>query len=151
MAYGEFSGKFGDFTLKGFGEVAMNFGADDDYSQGAEYGKAPIEPENYSPESNDLAWMLGLEAKFKQFKAKYTYARIEGDSVPWFVSDSDFGSGALRASRSVNVKGHTIGLTYDVSKNFSIGGSLMLTDLIKPKDGSDDDGRLYQLDMSYKF
>ncbi len=151
MAYGELSGKIGDVTLKGFGELAMNFGADDDFSQGAAYGRAPVDLEDYSPEGNDLAWMLGLEAKFNRFKAKYAYARIEGDSVPWFVSDSDFGSGALCASRSVNVKGHIFGLTCDITKNFSIGGSLMLTDLIKPRDGGGSDGRLYQIDMNYKF
>ncbi|NMA43342.1 MAG: hypothetical protein GX946_08155 [Oligosphaeraceae bacterium] len=151
MAYGELSGKVGDIGLKGFAELAMNFGADDDYSQGAEYGRAPVDPADYSPESNDMAWMLGLEAKFDRFKAKYAYARIEGDSVPWFVSDSDFGSATLRSSRSVNVKGHIFGLTYSVSKNFSIGGSLMLTDLIKAEDGGNASGRLYQLDMSYKF
>ncbi len=150
MAYGELSGKFGDVTLKGFGELAMNFGADDDHSQvtPAKYGV----PDNYSAESNDLAWMLGLEAKFDRFKAKYAYARIEGDSVPWFVSDSDFGSAALpNAKGSNNTKGHIFGLTYDVSKNFSIGGSLMLTDLIKSGNDRNADGRLYQLDMSYKF
>ena len=150
MAYGELSGKFGDVTLKGFGEVAMNFGADDDHSQvtPAKYGV----PDNYSAESNDLAWMLGVEAKFDRFKAKYSYVRIEGDSVPWFVSDSDFGSAALpNAKGSNNVKGHVIGLTCDISKNFSIGGSLMLTDLIKSGDDSNADGRLYQIDMSYKF
>ncbi len=151
MAYGELGGKIGDVSLKGFAEVAMNFGADDDFSQGATYGRAPTDPADYSPESNDLAWMLGLEAKFNRFKAKYAYAHIEGDSVPWFVSDSDFGSGSLRASRSVNVKGHILGLTCDISKNFSIGGSLMLTDLIKPRDGGKADGMLYQLDLVYKF
>jgi hypothetical protein len=95
--------------------------------------------------------MLGVEAKLNRFKAKYAYAHIEGDSVPWFVSDSDFGSGALRSSRSVNVQGHTFGLTCDISKNFSIGGTVMLTDLIEAKDDGDADGMLYQLDMSYKF
>ena len=151
MAYGELGGKIGDVAVKGFAEVAMNFGADDDFSQGAAYGRAPTDLADYSPESNDLAWMLGVEAKFNRFKAKYAYAHIEGDSVPWFVSDSDFGSGALRSSRSVNVQGHTFGLTCDISKNFSIGGTVMLTDLIEAKDDGDADGMLYQLDMSYKF
>ncbi|MDD3954527.1 MAG: putative porin [Lentisphaeria bacterium] len=151
MAYGELGGKIGDVAVKGFAEVAMNFGADDDFSQGAAYGRAPTDPADYSPESNDLAWMLGVEAKLNRFKAKYAYAHIEGDSVPWFVSDSDFGSGALRSSRSVNVQGHTFGLTCDISKNFSIGGTVMLTDLIEAKDDGDADGMLYQLDMSYKF
>ncbi len=95
--------------------------------------------------------MIGLEAKLNNVKAKYAYARIEGDSVPWFTSDSDFGSAALRASRSTNVCGHSLGLEYSFSKNFTLGGSITLTELIEAESGRDQEGTLYQLDMVYKF
>ncbi|NLF59716.1 MAG: hypothetical protein GX574_01080 [Lentisphaerae bacterium] len=146
--YGELGGDVGEVQLKGLAEVAFNFGADNDFSQGFAYGRAP---DNYRPESNDLAWLLGFEAKFSKFKAKYTYAHIEGDSVPWFTSDSDFGSAALRASRSTNVRGHSIGLEYSFSKYFSIGATAMFTELIKAASDGERDGSLYQIDLVYKF
>ncbi|MFA6930958.1 MAG: hypothetical protein WCT05_11575, partial [Lentisphaeria bacterium] len=118
------------------------------FSQGIAYGKAPLD---YKAENNDLAWLLGLEAKLDKFSFKYAYAHIEGDSVPWFVSDSDFGSGALRASRSTNVQGHSIGLGYSISKNFSISTTMMFTDLIDADSDQDDQGTLQQFDISYKF
>lgn len=150
-AYGEVGGKFGDVSVKALGEFAMNFGADNDYSQGNDFGKAPAALADYKPEDNDMAWMLGLQAKIDRFSAKYAYAHIEGDAIPWFVSDSDFGVGALRSSRSINVKGHSLGLGYAVTKNFSVGASAMFTKLIEPASGSDDKGTLYQFDAVYKF
>jgi len=147
--YGELGGKVGEVQLKGLAEVAMNFGADNDFSQGVAYGRAP--EDDYRPESNDLAWLLGLEAKYDKVKAKYTYAHIEGDSVPWFTSDSDFGSAALRASRSTNVRGHSLGLEYSFSKYFSMGATVMFTELIEADSDNDRDGTLYQIDLVYKF
>ena len=148
--YGEIGGKLGEVSLKAYGEFAMNFGADKDFSQGAFKGRASADPDEYNAEDNDMAWLLGFQAKYGKFTAKYSYAYIEGDSVPWFMSDSDFGSG-VKTGGSVNVKGHVIGLSYNITKNLSLGGTVMLTELIEPADGNDDDGTLYQIDLSYKF
>lgn len=148
--YGELGGKVGEVSLKALGEFAMNFGADKDFSQGGARGRASADPDEYNAEDNDMAWLLGFEAKYGKFTAKYNYAYIEGDSVPWFMSDSDFGS-ALIPKGSVNVQGHVIGLSYNLTKNLSLGGTVMLTELIEPADGNDDDGTLYQIDLSYKF
>lgn len=148
--YAELGGKVGAVKVTGFAEAAMNFGADNDVSQAGNAQVASAAPENYQPENNDLGWTLGLEAKYEKFKAKYAYAYIEGESVPWFMSDSDFGS-ALQKKGSVNVQGHIFGLSYDLSKNCTIGGTMMLTDLIEAPADRDDSGLLYQLDISYKF
>ncbi|MDX9981503.1 MAG: putative porin, partial [Lentisphaeria bacterium] len=150
-AYAEIGGKVGGVGLKAVGEFAMNFGADNDYSQGNDFGKAPASLADYEPEDNDMAWTLGLQAKFDKFSASYAYAHIEGDSIPWFVSDSDFGVGALGSGRSINVQGHVLGLGYAVTKNFSLGATAMFTSLIEPAAGSDDDGTLFQFDAVYKF
>jgi hypothetical protein len=150
-AYAEVGGKVGGVGLKGIAEFAMNLGADNDYSQGNDYGKAPAALADYEPEDNDMAWTVGLQAKVDKFSFKYAYAYIEGDSIPWFVSDSDFGVGALRSSRSINVQGHTLGVGYAVSKNFSLGATAMFTSLIEPASGSDDEGTLFQFDAVYKF
>ena len=151
VLYGEVGTKIGAVGIKGIGEVAMNFGADSAYSQGAAYGRASDDPDAYDPDDNNLAWLLGAQAKYGKFAANYAYAYIEGDAIPWFVSDSDFGSGALRASRSVNVQGHVFGLGYNVTKNFSLGATVMLTECIEPSDDGRDKGQLYQLDASYTF
>jgi len=150
-AYAEIGGKVGEVGLKAVGEFAMNFGADNDVSQAATRGNAPTLLAGYKAESNNMAWTLGLQAKVDKFSANYAYAHIEGDSIPWFVSDSDFGSGALRTSRSINVQGHSLGLGYAVTKNFSLGASAMFTKLIEPAAGKDDKGTLYQFDASYRF
>ncbi|MDD4538678.1 MAG: putative porin [Lentisphaeria bacterium] len=148
--YGEIGGKAGDVVLKALGEFAMNFGADNDFSQGVTKGRASADPAKYKAEDNDMAWLLGFQAKYGKVAAKYSYVYIEGDSVPWFMTDADLGAG-VKTGGSVNVQGHVIGLSYDLSKNLSLGGTMMLTELIEPADGNDDDGMLYQLDISYKF
>ena len=148
--YGEIGGKAGAVDLKAVGEFAMNFGADNDFSQGAARGRASADPARYDAEDNDMAWLLGFQAKYGKVVAKYSYAYIEGDSVPWFMTDADLGAG-VKTGGSVNVQGHVLGLSYDLSKNLSLGATMMLTELIEPADGNDDDGTLYQLDISYKF
>lgn len=151
-AYAEVGGKVGEVGLKAIGEFAMNLGADNDFSQATlARAKAPTLLAGYEAENNDMAWSLGLQAKFDKFSANYAYAHIEGDSIPWFVSDSDFGSATLGGSRSINVKGHVLGLGYAVTKNFSVGASAMFTTLIEPATGFDDEGTLFQFDAVYKF
>jgi hypothetical protein len=150
-AYGEVGGKVGPVDLKGFGEVAMNFGADDDFNA---YSTGPYSdhtPSDYSPEDNDLAWVLGLEAKFDKFKASYAYAHIEGDSMPWFVTDSDFGAAVPGKDSSLNVEGHKLGLSYAVTKHCSVAATAFFTKPIEAMDGYDDSGTLYQFDVKYKF
>lgn len=146
--YGEIGGKAGAVDLKAFGEFAMNFGADNEVNQGVAHGDAPA---GYEPEDNDMAWLLGIEAKFDKFKASYAYAYIEGDSIPWFVSDSDFGAAVPGDDTSVNVQGHKIGLSYAVTKNCSLAATAFFTDLIEAPTSGDDKGTLYQFDLSYKF
>ena len=121
--------------------------------QGAGKGGAPASLADYSPEDNNMAWTLGVEAKFDKFKASYAYAYIEGDAIPYFVSDSDFGAAVVPTSdTSVNVQGHKLGLAYAVSKNCSVSATAFFTELIEPSSSYDGDkGTLYQFDLSYKF
>jgi len=151
--YGEVGTKAGSVDLKAIGEFAMNFGADDAVNQGAGKGGAPASLADYSPEDNNMAWTLGVEAKFDKFKASYAYAYIEGDAIPYFVSDSDFGAAVVPTSdTSVNVHGHKLGLAYAVSKNCSVSATAFFTELIEPSSSYDGDkGTLYQFDLSYKF
>jgi hypothetical protein len=147
-AYAEIGGKAGLVGLKGFAEFAMNFDADNQVNQGAAFGDAPGD---YEPEDNDMAWALGVEAKFDKFKASYAYACIEGDSMPWFVTDSDFGAAIPGGGTSLNVQGHKLSLSYSVSKHCSVGTTAFFTELIDAADGGDDGGALYQFNVKYKF
>jgi hypothetical protein len=150
-AYAEIGGKAGPVGLKAFAEFAMNFGADDAFNS---YSYGPYSdhtPADYTPEDNDMAWVVGLEAKYEKFKASYAYAHIEGDSMPWFVTDSDFGAAVPGKDSSLNVEGHKLGLSYSVTKNCSVGATAFFTSLIEAADGYDDEGSLYQFDVKYKF
>jgi len=149
-AYAEMGSKIGAVDVKGFAELAVNFAADNDFSQATYSAVSKNPPVDYDAEDNDLGWTLGLEAKYGKFKAKYAYAYIGGESVPYFMSDSDFGS-ALQSKGSTNVQGHVLGLSYALSKNCSLGGTVMLTDYIEAPEDHDDNGLLYQIDLSYKF
>ena len=79
----------------------------------------------------------------KNFKFKYNYAYIESDSIFGGLKDSDF----VTSNFSTNVKGHKIGLDYQVSKNITLGSTLYLVDEIN---GSESLQQL-ELDVIYKF
>lgn len=141
--YGELGGKVGEVGVKGFAQVSKNFGADDQFSQAST--NLPV---GYSSGGEDMAWIAGLGLSYQGFKASYAYAHVEGDSLPFFIKDADFGSGVS----STNIKGHILKASYNISKNFSLGGTALLYDLIKSDAaGGDRKGNLYQLDLSYKF
>ncbi len=147
--YGEVSTKVGEVKVKAYGQVAKNFGAEDTAaSQGVTFGKAGA---GYKAEDEDTAWILGLQAKRGPWAANYAYASIGGDSVPYFLSDSDFGAAIPGSDNSVNVKGHKLGLSYSLTKHCSIGATAIFTDYVEPAAGDDDSGELYQFDLGYKF
>ncbi len=145
--YGELAGKAGPVALKLYGETAMNFGADKDARQ----GRGGSVPADYESDDNNLAWILGVEAKYDRFRASYAYAHIQGDAIPWFVSDSDFGAAIPGSDTSVNVQGHQLGISYALTKNCSIGATAVFTELIESSASANGDGQLYQFDLSYKF
>jgi hypothetical protein len=157
--YGHVTTKVGDVGLKLYGQYAVNLGVESDGGtvgqaitlnpDGKPYGKAPSA--SYDAEDEDQAWVVGIEAKYQKMKLSYAYAHIEGDAIPLFVSDSDFGAAIPGGDNSINVEGHKFGLSYSVTKNFSVGGTVFLTELIDEKSSSDLSGQLCQLDLKYKF
>lgn len=149
--YGEVGTKAGAFDIKGIAEFALNFGTDRAYSQGVAYGQASDDTDGYDPDDNNLAWLLGVQGTYGKFSTRYAYVYIEGDAIPWFVSDSTFGAGALLSSRSINVQGHILGLSYNVTQHFWLSGTLMFPKLIEPSDSGKDSGRIYLLDANYRF
>ena len=139
----------GQVDAKLFGEYLANLGVDDSFTQlsyapGASFGQA------YDAGANDAAWCLGTEFGWHRFKASYAYARIEGDSVPKFFADSDFGAGL--PDGALNSQGHVISLAYALTKNCELRGTLFLVNPLEEDEGNDAMGvSQTQLDVVYKF
>ncbi len=130
---------------KVYGEFLTNLGVDSDFSQLSYQPGA-----NYRSSANDSAWSLGVEFGWQKFKASYAYAHIEGDSVPWFFADSDFGAGL--PDGALNAEGHVLSLGYALTKNCELRGTLFLVDPLDTDRGNDGLGVTQtQLDVIYKF
>lgn len=150
--YGSIGTKVGDVGLTAYAQFAKNFGADNgDLGDTKQPGSGSPAYPAYDAESNDQAWVLGLEAKYDRLKLSYSYAHIEGDAVPWFMTDSDFGAAIPGSDISLNVEGHKIGVEYKLTKNCAVAATAMLTELIEENGSSDKEGELYQFDLKYKF
>lgn len=149
--YGEISTNWQGVTWKGYGHVAMNFGADGTVSQ-------QLIASDEMPEDNNLAWLLGGEAKYQRLTFGYGYAHIEADSVFGPLKDSDFGETAGLVD--TDVQGHKLYATYNVTKNFTIGATAYLLERIeggsdefegKSKNDEADSTTCFQIDAVYKF
>jgi hypothetical protein len=153
--YGEVSTDIGEVGVKAFGQYVVNFGTDSGSDPFAPITQLSYVPgsffgDSYDPEDNDTAWVLGVGLSFRKFKAGYSFAHIEGDSIPWMFADSDFADGL--PDGALNSEGHKISLGYKISKNCEIGATAFFTEPIEDDDETDDLGvSLYQVDLKYKF
>ncbi len=128
-----------DVTLSAYGEVWKNLGADGNAGDGQLGGAI-------DPDGNELGWVLGVGAKMGRFSTEYAYGRVESDSFPGVLTDADFG--ATAGVNNTNVKGHRIKLGYQITENMSINGTMFhLTEI----EGDTQEGKLYQVDLNYKF
>ena len=144
--YGEYKTTVNGIELKPYGHVAYNLGAGGSKSQqSANYGT------NSEKGTSQLGWMLGVDAKKGKWSAGYAYAYIGADCVFGPLRDSDFGE--TGGMQDTNLQGHIIKVGYDVTKNFNVGGSLMLMSAIDNKANNSKAGNatLIQLDAVYKF
>ena len=147
--YAEAGTTMGEVKGKLFGEYLTNAGVDDDFSQ-LSYRPRGGPGDSYDSDGNDTAWCLGTEFGWRKFKASYAYAHIEGDSVPRFFSDSDFGAGL--PDGALNTQGHVFSLSYAFTKNFEVQATMFLVKPLETDEGNDDmDVVQYQLDAKYKF
>lgn len=140
--YTTLDGKVGDAKVGLFGHVWKNFGADG----AANSGQLQFAGNTETPEDNDMGWVVGVKGAMGAVSVNYLYGRIEPDSIYTEIKDADFGgSGGMS---NTDVKGHKLGASYAVSKNFSLGGSALF---MEQTSGPDREGTLYQLDAVYKF
>ena len=152
--YGEFGTKVGPVKLTAYGEYIVNFGAD---SQGGSQFLPGQSPSTYlayyDPEDNDTAWVAGIKAKYKRLSLNYSYAHIEGDSVPAFQTDGTFGNGLA----NTNVAGHVLKLKYSVTEDFYVGANVFMTKWIHDLGDDDeikanyDDSNIFHVDLGYRF
>jgi hypothetical protein len=124
------SGKAGDVALKLYGEAIMNLGAEESVMDDDE---------------KDMAWVLGIEAKFAGLKLGYAYGLREYQSVPMALVDQDF----AMAGDTTNVEGHRICAGYDISKNCALGMQVFMTEC--EESDYDDEWQTWQFDLKYKF
>ena len=139
---GDINATFGDVDAGLYGQVWKNFGAEGNPGQSQAGGLV-------DPEDNDLGWMLGAKAGIGPFGLSYDYVRFEADSAPSLFKDGDFGAGCYGFFQDVDVKGHRIMATYNLTKNCWLGGSVLLYETIEA--ANDCEGEIYQLDLNYRF
>jgi len=123
--------------LSPYGQIWTNLGADGTLSQAGG---------NLKPDSEDLGWILGLDAKIKLVTLGYAYAVVGADSVYDGMKDADFGAGL---GVTTDVKGHRASAFVDLTKNVSTGITAFLFEADE-RTGKQDVG-IYQFDVNYKF
>jgi hypothetical protein len=134
--YAQLETKAGPVGLKLYTQVAKNLGANGGKSQ---------QGGSIDPKANDLAWLLGFDARYERFKLRYYYTRIEADSVFGPLKFDTFGAGA--GLTDTDIAGHYIGLFYYLTSHLSLGVKAMLLGQIE----GDRDAQLYQFDAKYVF
>ncbi len=65
---------------------------------------------------------VGKNKKKGDLSGAYKYAHIEADAVPSGLNDSDFGT--------TNVRGHEVGVKYNVTNFMTVGAKLFYTQTI---------------------
>ncbi len=134
--YAQLLTRVGPVDLKFYTQITKNVGAAGANSQ---------QGGGIDPGENDLAWLLGLDAKYRKFKFRCYHTRIEADSVFGPFKFDTFGAGA--GLTDTNIEGEYLGLYYALTPHLSLAAKAMLLDQI----AGDRDAQLYQLDAVYKF
>jgi len=128
-------------------EVAGRVDIDTDLLPVFVYGQYAV---NASADSGeDTAWLGGFGGKYGPFKMTYNYRDTQRYAVANTFNDADFAAGNLAA------RGHTVKLSYKISKNFATGIAYMAArEYGLGPNGDDDNGRntdTFQWDLKAKF
>lgn len=122
-------------------QTFYNFGAQGDAGEGVLGG-------TLDPEEENMGWVIGASAKIKALSVAYSYAQVGADSCVGGLKDATFGSGVSTADPT-DIKGHKISIYYSLTKNFSIGGNMLIYEALERS--NQNEVKLYQADLSYKF
>ena len=83
---------------------------------------------------------VGKNKKTGDLSGAYKYAHIEADAVPAGLNDSDFGT--------TNVRGHQVGVKYNVTDFMTVGANVFYTETIL---GADNPRLLGLFDVIFKW
>jgi hypothetical protein len=92
-----------------------------------------------------MGMKVGKNKKKGDWSAQVVYYYVEGNSVPWFTTDSDYGG--------PNAKGWKMGGKYNIDDFLTVGVTAFLFDAITTgqSDRSTDDHFTLQVDLAWKF
>lgn len=126
--------------LEGFGQVDFNGLA----LPLAVYGQYVTN--NATDSDEDTGWLAGVKTKVFGFGLDYNYRDVQRNAVVGAFTDSDFANGTTGS------RGHKLGVSYDIDKNFSIGATYFLTKAdFAVASQRDADANTLQLDVLAKF
>ncbi|WP_296255760.1 MULTISPECIES: putative porin [unclassified Pseudomonas] len=126
--------------LEGFGQVDFNGLA----VPLALYGQYVTN--NATDSDEDTGWLAGVKTKVFGFGLDYNYRDVQRNAVVGAFTDSDFANGTTGS------RGHKLGVSYDIDKNFSIGATYFLTKAdFAVASQRDADANTLQLDVLAKF
>jgi len=97
------------------------------------------------PEEENLGYVVGVDAKIDRFKMGVAWAQIGADSVMQDLKEGNFGAGI----GSTDTEGFKLNLTYALTRHFSVTGTAYLYEAMERD--LDQDARIYQVDLDYKF
>jgi hypothetical protein len=126
--------------LEGFGQMDFN-GLAVPLAVYGQYVK-----NNATDSDEDTGWLAGVKTKVFGFGLDYNYRDVQRNAVVGAFTDSDFANGTTGS------RGHKLGVSYDIDKNFSVGATYFLTEAdFAVANRRDADANTLQLDVLAKF
>jgi hypothetical protein len=126
--------------IEGFGQVDINGLA----VPLSVYGQYVVN--NATDSDEDTGWLTGVKTKVFGFGLDYNYRDTQRNAVVGAFTDSDFANGTTGS------RGHKLGVSYDIDKNFSVGATYFLTKAdYAVSSQRDADANTLQLDVLAKF
>jgi hypothetical protein len=126
--------------IEGFGQVDINGLA----VPLSVYGQYVVN--NATDSDEDTGWLTGVKTKVFGFGLDYNYRDTQRNAVVGAFTDSDFANGTTGS------RGHKLGVSYDIDKNFSVGATYFLTKAdYAVASQRDADANTLQLDVLAKF
>ena len=126
--------------IEGFGQVDINGLA----VPLSVYGQYVVN--NATDSDEDTGWLTGVKTKVFGFGLDYNYRDTQRNAVVGAFTDSDFANGTTGS------RGHKLGVSYDIDKNFTVGATYFLTKAdYAVASQRDADANTLQLDVLAKF
>ncbi len=131
-----------DFAFSGIYDIAGEIGLQNLIREGTRFSLLGELVENSDTASNDdTGYLLGFRGAYDLWSFRYNYARLERNSWPDFLPDSD------RYEGRTGIRGHEFLVEYAIMKNVLLAVNYYLSE--QDTTGSEQD--LLQLDLNVRF